>query len=80
MQYGFPGIAPFTIRAEIHPDLEPIRNPVLIDMLSGKIYRIGSWKPDKFGALYIFENLPLTDYPLVVCDESAVTMTTSGKE
>ena len=80
MQYGFPGMAPFTIRAEINPDLEPIRNPVLIDMLSGKIYRIGSWKPDKFGALYIFENLPLTDYPLVVCDESAIAMTTAEKD
>lgn len=77
MQYGFPGIAPIFFRAEMHPDLEPIRNPVLIDMLSGKIYRICSWSPDKFGALYIFDKLPLTDYPLVVCDETAIAITTA---
>ena len=77
MQYGFPGIAPVYFRAEMHPDLEPIRNPVLIDMLSGKIYRICSWSSDKFGALYIFDKLPLTDYPLVVCDETAIAITTA---
>ena len=77
MQYGFPGIAPIFFRAEMHPDLEPIRNPVLIDMLSGKIYRICSWSSDKFGALYIFDKLPLTDYPLVVCDETAIAITTA---
>ena len=35
------------------------RSPALLDLLSGQIYKITS-----------FEALPLTDYPLIIADES----------
>ncbi len=44
--------------------------PVLIDMLSGQIY-----KPEKAtfsDGWWKIENLPLTDYPLIVTDKSVV--------
>ena len=72
MQYGFPGIAPLNVLAEKEPALKEIQNPVLIDMLTGKVYRIGSWHLDKFEEFYYFQELPLTDYPLVICDEAAL--------
>lgn len=72
MQYGFPGVSPVFLSAELHPELRRIRNPVLLDMLTGNVFRLQDWSVGDAGVLYAFSGLPLTDYPLVVCDESAV--------
>jgi hypothetical protein len=72
MQYGFQGLAPVTITAENNPDLQSIEQPILLDMLTGKIHRILSWNAGNGHCHYIFQNLPLTDYPLVICDEKAL--------
>ncbi len=72
MQYGFKGLAPVTITVENNPDLKNIEKPILLDMLTGKIHRILTWDAgDRYG-VSIFRNLPLTDYPLVICDETAL--------
>ncbi|MBR4673450.1 MAG: hypothetical protein IKP00_03215 [Victivallales bacterium] len=72
MQYDFQGIAPISILTEKNPDLKAIDKPVLIDMLTGKTYHIKNWNTDKYNELYYFHELPLTDYPLVICDETAL--------
>ncbi len=47
-----------------------IDNPVLIDMLDGDVYEI---KPSSIqGSTVKFENLPYADYPMVICDKSAI--------
>ena len=53
--------------------LKRVENPVLIDMLDGKVYKIAKGKTS--GNPYaapIFRNLPLKDYPLVLTDFEAV--------
>ena len=72
VQYGFEGIAPLMLAGEKNPALKPIEKPVLVDMLSGKIYRVKDWNVEAFDELYFFNGLPLTDYPLVICDEKAL--------
>ena len=47
----------------------PIRDPVLVDMLAGDIFPL-SFQKD--GPLLAFSGLPLTDWPLVICDRAAV--------
>lgn len=48
----------------------PIERPILIDPLSGKVYRIKTTQNRKFWWRW-FNDLPLTDYPLVVTDLAA---------
>ena len=72
MQYGFPGISSFAIDTEIRPGLKAIKDPVLLDMLTGRILRIENWQIDVYGEICSFRDLPLTDYPLVVCDAKAL--------
>ena len=72
VQYGFEGIAPLMVAGEKNPSLKAIENPVLVDMLSGRIFKIGNWNVENFGELYFFNDLPLADYPLVICDEKAL--------
>ncbi|OQA88988.1 MAG: Beta-xylosidase [Lentisphaerae bacterium ADurb.Bin242] len=45
------------------------RNPVLIGMLTGEVYPL---RIHKTGPLLELTGLPLTDYPLVICDRDAV--------
>ncbi len=47
-----------------------IDSPVLIDMLDGDVYEI---KPSSIqGNTVKFEGLPYADYPMVICDKSAI--------
>ncbi|MDD3953076.1 MAG: beta-galactosidase [Lentisphaeria bacterium] len=70
MQYGFKGLEKIEIRLENKPNLKPMQNPVLIDLLSGKVSRIENFTHEKDVFIYC-KNLPLTDYPLLICDASA---------
>jgi len=40
--------------------------PVLVDLLDGRVYQIAASQKD--GGTKVFENLPLADSPLVLCD------------
>ena len=46
-----------------------IKNPVLIDIISGEAFRIN--EPEmKCKNVTVFEKLPFYDYPMVIADES----------
>lgn len=72
-QFGFPGVGNVTLSAHA-PDLpRHIENPVLVDLLSGKVYAVigASLQGDRW--MY-FSNLPLTDYPLLLTDRKALRL------
>ena len=54
----------------MHQTGKPISSPVLIDPLTGNVYRMESRMTNREGYLY-FEHLPLTNYPLFLTDEQA---------
>ncbi len=71
VQYGFAGMGNVSITVENGLKYKPIKKPVLIDMLTGKAYRIE--KASGLGSVLLTLNkLPLTDSPLVICDEAAL--------
>ena len=46
-----------------------IKNPVLIDIISGEVFKIN--EPEmKCHHAAVFEKLPFYDYPMVIADES----------
>ena len=50
------------------------KNPVLVNLLSGDIFSIHSeWN----GSVLEFKNLPLTDYPLMICKQESVSILTA---
>lgn len=53
------------------PGLLKIETPVLIDGLSGTVYRISDYENDATGYLRM-NGLPLTDYPLIVTDAATI--------
>ena len=72
LQRGWPGMTPVTLEVVGQPDgLRRLEHPVLIDALSGKLYRIADVEENANGYLEL-RRLPLTDYPLLVTDEAAV--------
>lgn len=71
MQYGFPGIGGVSVEIESGLQCKPILEPILLDMLTGKVYRIEKIS-GAGGPLLRLTDLPLTDSPLVICDESAL--------
>ncbi len=46
------------------------KNPILIDMMTGKVYKVNRQRVDKLGQN--IDGLPLTDYPLFVTDLKAI--------
>ncbi len=48
-----------------------IRNPVLVDLLRGGVFTVNDAVRTEQGCT-AFKNLPLTDYPLVITDRSAL--------
>jgi beta-xylosidase len=48
------------------------KTPVLVDLVSGKVYQIpdNNWK--KKGKQYSFNNIPVPDYPVLIADKSLV--------
>lgn len=47
-------------------------NPVLVDLISGKIYEIPKAQWAISGEKHIFGNIPVADYPLLLTDKSVV--------
>ena len=55
-----------------HDDLDDLREPVLVNLLTGDVFALASrGDPAVDGSLFL-DNLPLWDAPLLVCDRSAV--------
>ncbi|MEJ7586984.1 MAG: hypothetical protein WKI04_05425 [Ferruginibacter sp.] len=50
------------------------KNPVFVDLITGKVYEIPKAKFEKAGNTYIFREIPVPDYPVVVADRSTITM------
>jgi len=48
-----------------------VADPVLVDLLDGRIYKVAGRRGS---GTVILENLPLTDYPLVLCNRSLLEM------
>lgn len=69
MQYGFKEMGNISVSLENGIKYKRIEKPVLIDMLSGKVYRIMK-SGKKNSPLMDIQKLPLTDYPIIICDES----------
>ena len=46
--------------------------PVLIDILSGGVYRIPAESVKAFGALTVYAGIPCADTPFVVCDKAMI--------
>ncbi len=61
-----------TLEVLHHDDLDDLREPVLVNLLTGDVFALGSrGDPAVDGSLFL-DNLPLWDAPLLVCDRSAV--------
>lgn len=63
-------------RASLHYVAElPLKNPVLIDPVSGRVFAYASPSAKKYGdpvRNYVLTGVPLADYPLVITDYAAV--------
>lgn len=53
--------------------LSTLKEPVLVDMFSGKVYSISKASQTRWaGTCRLVKNLPITDYPLILTDYQAV--------
>ena len=48
--------------------------PVLVDVLSGGVYRIPAEAVKAFGALTVYAGIPCADTPFVLCDKSLIDL------
>lgn len=71
VQKAYPGAHGLELICEDDPALKTLEDPVLVDLLKGRVYSVLKMEPILNGA-YRFSNLPLTDYPLVITDASAL--------
>ena len=71
IQKAYPGAHGFELIGQDDPALKTIEDPVLVDLLKGRVYGVLKMETSLNG-YYRFSNLPLTDYPLVVTDASAL--------
>lgn len=92
VQYGFPGIGNVFVQASPGRDgvsygvvvpgadsVSVIRNPVLLDLMTGKVYRVKHFQAGDPLFWLEFHSLPLTDYPLMISDLSAFELEDEGK-
>lgn len=70
IQYAYPGAHGFELICEDDPALKTIEDPVLVDLLKGRVYGVLKMEILPSGS-YRFSGLPLADYPLVIADASA---------
>ena len=70
VQFAYSGLTNITL--QVMNDVgKGIKNPVLVDMLKGRVFEIKEVGRDSSGCSN-FKKLPLTDYPLVVTDREAL--------
>ena len=64
----------FTLEISNYETAHPIKHPVLIDMMSGDVYEIDDidYAGDHISK---FKDLPIKDYPMVICDKSLIEIT-----
>jgi hypothetical protein len=67
-------ISEFIKPAEVNIKLgiSDMKDPVLLDLLTGQVYHITKNKQD--GDFQVLQNLPLTDYPLVITERGDITI------
>jgi hypothetical protein len=70
VQMEYPGMTDINFNF-LNDTPKQIKNPVLIDLLSGRVFSITDISQNDL-QFYSFHNLPLTDYPLVVTDIDAL--------
>jgi hypothetical protein len=73
MQYGFKGLGNIEVCLENSSELKKLEHPVLIDMLTGNVYQIDTLSQENDILIYC-KKLPLTDYPLLICDATALAI------
>jgi hypothetical protein len=49
-----------------------MKEPVLVDLLEGKVYSLDSYESLTIGML--FKNLPLADFPFIICEKNALNV------
>ena len=65
IEYPFQEISDFTLFLHDEPGLPPMENPVLVDLLTGDVWKL-SYRRDKYSL--VFEGLPLSSTPRVIMD------------
>ncbi|TDH28740.1 hypothetical protein EXU57_01315 [Segetibacter sp. 3557_3] len=50
------------------------KNPVLADLITGKVYEIPTANFRKAGNTYTFSGIPVTDYPIVIAEKSLIPL------
>ncbi|MBQ8758910.1 MAG: hypothetical protein IJZ20_04370, partial [Clostridia bacterium] len=58
---------PYTATVKIYCKLE---TPVLVDMYTGDVYEVGDYR--SYNGVFEFNELPLTNYPMVLTDKSCI--------
>lgn len=48
------------------------KKPVLLDLITGKVYEIPKNQWSKSGDSYTFRNIPIPDYPVLIADQKAI--------
>jgi acetyl esterase/lipase len=61
-----------TLEISLHGDLDLMREPVLVNMLTGDVFACGLRGTLDIPDTIFVDNLPLSDTPLLVCDRSAI--------
>lgn len=70
IQAGYAGLP--AVQVTLKDDrVQELRSPVLVDLLRGGVYEIKDAVRREAGRV-VFRNLPMTDYPLVITDRSAL--------
>ena len=58
-----------------YKDLDLLKKPVLINLLTGDVFELPTRGNQKdFGSVFI-DNLPLSDTPMIICDRSVISIT-----
>ena len=68
-------VARTTLEISLHDDLDVMREPVLVNMLTGDVFACGLRGELDIPDTIFIDNLPLSDTPMLVCDRAAVDLT-----
>ena len=63
-----------TLKLPHHDDLDDLRIPVLVNLLTGDVFALPERKDAAEGGALLLDGLPLCDAPLLVCDLGALEL------
>jgi hypothetical protein len=63
-----------TLEFSLNNDLDPMREPVLVNMLTGDVFASGLRGAFDIPDTLFIDHLPLSDTPMLVCDRSAIDL------